>query len=127
MSIDQASKSILKAIKMMEGEEIFILKSMRCFKILDLAEALVKHFRRNNFNAQILFAKKISNEKFEEELFLESEIPYIIIKKGMFIIKKNKNNYSSFALQKLSKYRVSNFNYLNKKSIILLLKKLYIL
>lgn len=127
MSIDQATLSILKSLEMMKGGEIFILKSMKCFKILDLGEALVQYYKKYNFKSKILFAKKTTNEKFEEELFSENELPYIFIKKGMFIIKKNKNNYNKTVLKSLMKYRVSNFNYLKKSSIISLLKKLKIL
>ena len=127
MSIDQAVKSILEATKMMRGKEVFILKSMTCFRILDLAEALVKHFQTKKFRSKIMFAEKINNEKLEEELFLKKELPYIFIKNNMFIIKKYKNNYNELVQKKLNKYRVSNFNYMNKTSIIRLLKKLDIL
>ena len=72
-------------------------------------------------------SEKINNEKLEEELFLKKELPYIFIKNNMFIIKKYKNNYNELVQKKLNKYRVSNFNYMNKTSIIRLLKKLDIL
>ena len=45
MSLDEAVNSVLKSINLMKGREIFILKSMKCFKIYDLALALVEHFK----------------------------------------------------------------------------------
>ena len=42
MSIPQAVELVLKSTEMMEGREIFILKSMSSVKIIDIAEILVE-------------------------------------------------------------------------------------
>ena len=46
MTLNESVKSVLKTIKIMKGEEIFILKSMKCFKIYDLALALANYFNK---------------------------------------------------------------------------------
>ena len=48
MSINDAVSSILRSISLMNGNEIFISKSMKCFKIFDLAQALIKYFQKLN-------------------------------------------------------------------------------
>lgn len=127
MSVDQAVNSILRVIKDMNSFEIFILKSMKCFKILDLANALVKYYGDKKFKSKIILSNKITSEKFEEELFLEKEIPYITTNNGLFVIKKNKKKQSLTEIKQLKKYRVSNYNFMSKREIIHLLKKLNII
>ena len=41
-------KFYLRSISLMNGNEIFISKSMKCFKIFDLAQALIKYFQKLN-------------------------------------------------------------------------------
>ena len=51
----------------MKGEEIFILKSMKCFKIYDLALALAKYFNKDKkIKNRIKISNKFHGEKFEE-------------------------------------------------------------
>jgi len=128
MSLDEAVNSVLKSINLMKGREIFILKSMKCFMIYDLALALVEHFKiKNKKKNKIIISKKYIGEKFKEELYSEDEIPFIKIKNNLFIITKYKYKQTSKINDMLKKYRVSNFNYMPKKKIIKLLIKAKIL
>ena len=111
----------------MKGNEIFISRSMKCFKIFDLAQALIKHFRKKNIINKILISNKYTGEKYEEELFSKNEIPYISIKKNLFLISKTKAKQNDKLKKLLSKYRVSNYNFLSQSQIISFLKKSKIL
>ena len=121
MTIDECTRMILKAIYLTKGKEIFILKSMRCFKILDLARELLKYYK--NSKSKIIIKNSNSFEKLYEELFELDEVNYLYDKYGFLIIKykinKNIKNYK----ENFFKSRMSNFNFLKSKEIILLLKK----
>ena len=121
MSTEQAVNSILKSIKHMKGNDIFIFKSMKCFKIKELAYALAKYYKVSKNKVQIL--NKKTNEKFEEELFSLKELMYLRLKADMLVISNKKNLLSQNKLSDLDSYRVSNFNFLNKNQIIKLLIK----
>ncbi len=124
MTIDDSIKLIIRALNYMKGNEIFILKSMKCFKIIDLALALLKFYKKKgNRSSKILISKHGKGEKFEEELYSLKEISKINIYKDMFVIRKNLKINSKKDLNKIKKFRVSNFNFMSKKEIIELLKK----
>ena len=124
MTIDDSIKLIIRALNYMKGNEIFILKSMKCFKIIDLASALLKFYKKKgNRTSKILISKHGKGEKFEEELYSLKEISKINIYKDMFVIRKNLKMNSKKDLNKIKKFRVSNFNFMSKKEIIELLKK----
>ena len=128
MTLDEAVNSVLKSISLMKGQEIFILKSMKCFKIYDLALALIEYFKtKNKKRNKIIISKKYVSEKFKEELYSEDEMPFIKIKNNLFVITNNKLNQTSKINNMLKKYRVSNFNFMPKKKIIKLLIKAKIL
>ena len=126
MTANEAIRSILEVLDQMKGSEIFIKKSMKCFKIIDLAEALLIYFKKKgNKKSKIIISKKNKGEKFEEELFTFKEIPKIVMNNGMLIIKKKSKiaKYENF----INKYRVSNFNFMSQQRIIKLLKSSKIL
>ena len=126
MTANEAIRSILEVLDQMKGSEIFIKKSMKCFKIIDLAEALLGYFKKKgNKKSKIIISKKNKGEKFEEELFTFKEIPKIVMNNGMLIIKKKSKiaKYENF----INKYRVSNFNFMSQQRIIQLLKSSKIL
>ena len=128
MSLKEASYSIIKSIKIMKGGEIFILKSMKCFKIIDLALILIRYFHKiNKKKNKVLFSKSNTGEKFQEELYSNNEIDYINIKDDLFIIGKKKVKKSKKDIMLLEKFRVSKFNFLNQNQILKLLIKLKIL
>ena len=125
MTINDSVKLIIRALNYMKGNEIFILKSMKCFKIIDLASALLKFYKKKgNRTSKILISKHGKGEKFEEELYSLKEISKINIYKDMFVIRKNLKMNSKKDLNKIKKFRVSNFNFMSKKKIIELLKKI---
>ncbi len=121
MTLNESVKSVLNAIKFMKGNEIFIMKSMKCFKIYDLADALVTYFKKSK--KRINISNKFYGEKFEEELYSIKEIPFIKTKNNLFVIDKKKISHTRNDERILKKFRVSNFNFLNKSQIINLLKK----
>ena len=56
MSLNQSVNLILSSVKKMKGGEIFILKSMNCIKIIDLANALKNYFNKiNKSNCKVKF------------------------------------------------------------------------
>jgi FlaA1/EpsC-like NDP-sugar epimerase len=124
MTLNESVKSILTSIKIMKGDEVFIMKSMKCFKIYDLASALTKYFNKNKkIKNSIKISNKFHGEKFEEELYSIKEIPHLKTKNNLFIINKNKINQTRKQKEIYKKFRVSNFNFLKKSEIINLLKK----
>ena len=126
MTPNEAISSILEVLDQMKGSEIFIKKSMRCFKIIDLAKALLGYFKKKgNKKSKIIMSQKNKGEKFEEELFLQKEIPKIMINKSMFIIKKKIKTPKNIGF--IDKYRVSNFNFMSQQKILKLLKNAKIL
>lgn len=127
MSINEAVSSVIKSISLMKGNEIFISRSMKCFRIFDLAQALIKHFQKKNIINKILISNKYTGEKYEEELFSKNEVPYISIKKNLFLISKTKVKQNNKSQKLLNKYRVSNYNFLSQTQIISFLKKSKIL
>ena len=54
-------------------ERSFIMKSMKCFKIYDLAVALTNYFSKNKIKNKIKISNKFHGEKFEEELYSINE------------------------------------------------------
>jgi UDP-N-acetylglucosamine 4,6-dehydratase len=125
MSLNQSVNLILSSVKKMQGGEIFILKSMNCLKIIDLANALKNYFNKiNKSNCKVKFSKKMLGEKLNEELFTIKEMKYLKENKQSFIIRKNMNilNNKKF-FSKFEKFRVSNFNFISEKKIISYMKK----
>ena len=128
MSLQDAVKSVIKSLSLMKGQEIFISKSMKCFRIYDLAQVLIGYYKKiNKKSNKIIMSKKYVGEKYEEELYLEKEIPFINIKNNLFVINKKKRKQKINTLKLLKKYRVSNYNYLKKDQILRLLIKTNIL
>jgi FlaA1/EpsC-like NDP-sugar epimerase len=115
MSLDQSVNLILSSIQKMKGGEIFILKSMNCIKILDLANALKNYFnKKDNLRNEVKISKKLLGEKFDLELFTTNETKYLTLNKNSFIIKKDcKFTDNSKIIKNFKKYRVSNFNFIS--------------
>ena len=124
MTIEDSVYLILTALKNMRGFEIFILKSMKCFKIIDLANALLSYFKKKgNRVSRVIISKKGQGEKFEEELFQKKDIPKISILNKMFVIKKKVIIKKIQSIKKIENYRVSNFNFMSQSQIMRMLKK----
>jgi UDP-N-acetylglucosamine 4,6-dehydratase/5-epimerase len=128
MTVEDSVNSILSVLSIMKGYEIFILKSMKCFKIIDLANALLFYYKKKgNKKSKIIISEEGKGEKFEEELFREKDIQKITIKKKMFVIKNKIINNNANYINKINNYRVSNFNFMSQKQIIKMLKNLSLL
>jgi UDP-N-acetylglucosamine 4,6-dehydratase len=124
MTLKDAVNSVLKSISLMKGREIFISKSMKCFKIYDLALVLRDYFiNANKKRSKIIISTKGLGEKYEEELYTKKEIPFIQIKNNLFIITNKKVTQNQKQINLLKKYRVSNYNFVKKNKILKLLKK----
>ncbi len=121
MTITECTKMILKSIYLTKGKEIFILKSMKCFRILDLANELIKYYK--NKKSKVIVKNIVNNEKFYEELFKLNESNYIFDEHGFYIIKNKINKNKNKIIEKLLTSRVSNFNFQKPKEILFLLKK----
>tara|TARA_B100001057_G_scaffold380527_1_gene386237 strand:+ start:357 stop:1361 length:1005 start_codon:yes stop_codon:yes gene_type:complete len=110
ITIKKAVDSILEAVFLMKGGEIFIIKNMKAFKILDLAHALKKNMKKMN---KIVFTGLRKGEKLYEELVTEKEKYYITEKKNFFIVEKKKKNEKN-------RFKVKNSNstkHLNRQQI----------
>ena len=122
MTVEDSVNSILMALYKMKGNEIFVLKSMKCFKIIDLAHTLLNYFKKKGNNkSKILISKEGKGEKFEEELFEIKDISKIQIDNQMFIIKKKKFKNNKY-ISTINNFRVSNFNFMSQNKILRLLK-----
>lgn len=87
VSIHFATQEILNSIKLMEGGELFVIKKMKAFKIIDLAYSLKKIY---NYKKKIKIIGLRSGEKLHETLFTESELDNIYEKNNLLIVKKAK-------------------------------------
>jgi UDP-N-acetylglucosamine 4,6-dehydratase len=114
-TIAVASKSILDCLSIAKGCEIFILKNIGKFKILDLAISLRDHFSNKS---KIEFIKKHNGEKIHEEFISSDEINFLKKIKNMYILDFG-NKYKNKTIKKI----LLNENILNKKQIIAFLKK----
>ncbi len=120
MTIENAVEMIISSIQISKGCEVFILKNMGKFKIMNLANALKKYFK---YKKQIKFIKKNIGEKLNEEFISEHEVKYLKENKQMYILdigNRHKN------LKKINQIKM-NEKLLNDKEIILLFKKQKIL
>jgi len=121
MTIDDCTKMILKAIFLTKGKEIFILKSMKCFKIIDLANALSKFYKNNK--SKVIIKNSNNFEKLYEELFEIEEVNNLYDTHGFYIIKEKINKNFKKKRKAFLKSRKSNFNFLKPNEIVSLLKK----
>jgi UDP-N-acetylglucosamine 4,6-dehydratase/5-epimerase len=91
MSIDEAVGLVLKAMTMMDGMEIFILK-MKSLRITDLAQAMIEElyaqygFKANDIKIKITGSRP--GEKNSECLFSKEETIHLKETKDMYILKK---------------------------------------
>ena len=115
MTISTATKMILDSLSEAKGSEVFILKNIGKFKILDLAEGLKKKFK---YKKKIKFIKKFNGEKINEKFISEDEIKFLKEKKNMYILDFADN----YKLKNINDLKL-NEKILNEKNIIQLLEK----
>ena len=115
MTINVATEMILSAISIAKGSEVFIFKNIGKFKIIDLANALMKYFKVRN---KIKFTHKQDGEKIEEKFVSNDEITFLKEIKNMYIL----DFVNRYNIKKVKKIKL-NEKILNKDEIIKLLKK----
>jgi len=116
ITLDNAVRSIFKAISLMQGGEIFIIKNMKAFKILDLANSIKILMRATN---KIIYSGVRKGEKIYEELISEKEIKYVNIKKNFFILTRDKSK--DYKKNKIENSKTAK--HLSKKQLSCFLKK----
>lgn len=122
ITIESAVKNILEAILMMQGGEVFIIKKLKAFKIIDLAYALKKIYKSRSKVIEII---PRDGEKLFEQMLYKNESNQIDKRGNLLFLNKN-----------LDKIRVENSNIdiyrelnskfakcLNRDQIIFFLKK----
>lgn len=114
MTINTASMGIINCLPIAKGCEIFILKNVGKFKILDLAISLIKFF---NTKSKIKFVTRQNGEKINEKFISDDETEFLKEMKNMYILDFN-NRYKIKKIKKIT----LNENLLNKKQIIEFLK-----
>ena len=85
MPINGAVKLIIESLVLMRGHEIFILNSMKSFKIIDLANILKIILKSKS---KIKLIGKKSGENLSESLFTKQEIKHLYRNKKILIINK---------------------------------------
>jgi|TARA_B110000459_G_C16562793_1_gene472420 UDP-N-acetylglucosamine 4,6-dehydratase len=115
MTIDVASKMILESISSAKGSEVFILKNIGKFKILDLAISLGKYFKHK---PKIKFTNKQNGEKINEKFVSKNEINFLKETKNMYVLDFG----NKYRLKNKKKIEL-NEKTLNQSEIIDFLKK----
>jgi FlaA1/EpsC-like NDP-sugar epimerase len=131
MKISESTSLILKAARLAQGGEIFILK-MPVVRISDLAEVMVKKLScpDSSKSPEIKIIGKRIGEKLYEELMTIEESENAYEDKHMFIVKPpvleiaEDTNYempNSFKKTEVKNYNSKNMPLLNKEEIKILI------
>ena len=104
ISIERAVKNVLESILMMRGGEVFIIKNLKSFKIIDLAYALKKIY---NSRSKVIVIKPHENEKLFEQMLHKNELNQIDRIKNLFFLNKN------FKTKKIKDFDLSIYRELN--------------
>ena len=92
LTIDNAVKNICSSIELMKGKEIFVINNLPIFNILDLAEVLVKYYKKKfGYNKKILVTGARSGERMTEKLFIKKKYNNIFHYKNLIIINDTVN------------------------------------
>ena len=92
LTIDNAVKNICSSIEIMKGNEIFVINNLPIFNILDLAEVLIKYYKKKfGYNKKILVTGARSGERMTEELFIKKKYNNIFLYKDLVIINDSVN------------------------------------
>jgi len=132
MKMSQAVELILKATKMANGGEIFILK-MPAVKIKDLAEAIIEElapkYRYKPEEIEIKIIGRRAGEKLYEELMTEDEAKYAYENEEMIVVLPQSTIdisytlHNSFKKVQMRRYSSNNMEQLTKESIKSLLNE----
>jgi len=127
MKISDSIGLIMKAARLAQGGEIFILK-MPVLKISDLAEVMIDKlgYPNSNKNLEIKIIGKRIGEKLYEELMTDEESENAYEDEHMFIVKPpileiaedtTYDNPNSFKRTEVKNYNSRNMPLLNKEEI----------
>tara|TARA_B100000795_G_scaffold257963_1_gene231649 strand:- start:845 stop:1867 length:1023 start_codon:yes stop_codon:yes gene_type:complete len=121
-TIDLAVKGVLDAIRIMQGNEKFIINNMLSLKIYDLAKTLTTHFK---YNKKIIIKGLRDGEKQYEELATKNEMKNYFIKKNLItLIGTTKNKRKTINLNKeVKSLNSKNAELLSEALILKFLKK----
>lgn len=125
VTVEDSVKSIINAVCLMKGGEVFIPKTINAIKISDLAHALSNFYSKSK--SKIIFIGMRSGEKVHEKIIAETEHYKLKITTNLFVIdyfnvqklkKINKkiNYFDSSMAHLLSQNAI--INYLKKNSLI---------
>lgn len=117
MDMNEAALGVLSSLNISRGGEIFIIKSMQAFKIVDLAKALISSLKNKS---KIIYIGKKPGEKLHEELLTAEESKNAIENKKFIIINES-YSYSDNIKFYLGK-KLKNFNLLSSSTVKLLNK-----
>ena len=106
ISIESAVKKVLESILMMRGGEVFLIKNLKAFKIIDLAYALKKIY---NSRSRVIEIKPHENEKLFEQMLHKNELNQIDRIKNLFFLNKN------FKKKKIKDSSLSIYRELNSR------------
>jgi UDP-N-acetylglucosamine 4,6-dehydratase/5-epimerase len=100
ITIKDVTHEIFNALFKMKGGELFTIKKMKVFKILDLAKALKSIFK---YKKKIKIIGLREGEKLYEELLEKKYLNQIYFSDNLAILKKNNpiNNFDTLALLKI--------------------------
>lgn len=125
VTVKDSVQSIIDALGLMKGGEVFIPKTINAIKIADLATALSNHYSTSK--SKIKFTGLRSGEKMHEKIITENEYIKLKLVKNLFIIdnfdkqnfkiKNRKNNYFDSSKANLLK-RSEIINFLKKNLLI---------
>ena len=118
MTIEDAVESIVDSIILMKGNEIFIPKKLKLFKIIDLAEGLLKRFEKKHLKIDEI--GKRPGEKLFESLISNSELERVKINENYFVIQ---NEISNNSYKKKIEKIINNYKVMKKEEIFKFLKK----
>ena len=123
ITIESAVKHILESILMMQGGEVFIIKKLKAFKIIDLAYALKKIYKSRS---KVIEFKPRDGEKLFEQMLYKNESNQLQKKGNLFFL--NKRLHKKNRTPKTSNYIYNELNSkfakcLDQDQIIYFLKK----
>ena len=114
ITIKDVTREIFYSLYKMEGSELFTIKKMKVFKILDLAKALKDIFK---YKKKIKIIGLREGEKLYEELLEAKYLNKIYFSDNLVILKKDNplNNYDTASLLKV--FNSSTARHLNVDEI----------
>ena len=87
LTIDNAVKNICGSVALMKGSEIFVINDLPIFNIMDLANVLVKYYKKKlKYSKKVIITGVRSGERMTEELFIKNKHKNFFQYKDLIII-----------------------------------------